>query len=109
MAVTCNSFADNTVGTTQQTVACLGPKVVNLIDNELLPEQFLLLVIDALQRLAAGGGSPASLADAEACDVSETLRLAACADHDLTPVFEVNTPQLQAIILWMLNEGLCAV
>jgi len=108
MAVTCNSFADNTVGVTQQTVACLGPKVVNLIDNELLPEQFLLLVIDALARLAAEDGSPAALTDADSCDISETLRLAACADHDLTPVFEVNIPQLQAIILYMLNEGLCA-
>ncbi len=108
MALTCNPFPDNTIGTTQQTVACLGPKVVNLIENEILPEQFLLLVIDTLNRMATETGVPPSaLSTIEPCDVADALRTAYCSTHDLTPVFSVNTPQLQGIILAMLNNALC--
>ena len=88
MAVTCNSFTDNTIGTTQQQVACLRPKVVNLIENEIQPEQFLLLVIDMLNRMAVSAPPPL-LDTLEPCDVAETLRLAYCVTHDLTPVFSV--------------------
>lgn len=110
MALSCNAFASNTVGTTQQMVACLGPKIVNLDENELLPEQFLLLVIDSLNRLYEGGTSPEGLsAGPLVCDIAEALRLARCADHDLTPVFSVTIPQLQGIILWMLNQGICRI
>lgn len=110
MALSCTTaFSSNTVGVTQQQVACLGPKVVNLDENELLPEQFLLLVIDSLNRLGAAEAFPRQIADVSSCDVSEALRLARCADHDLTPVFSVTTPQLQGIILAMLNEGLCSI
>lgn len=106
MAVTCNTFTSNTIGTTQQQVACLGPKVVNIIESEIQPEQFLLLVIDLLNRMA-DSAPPPLLDTLEACDVAETLRLAYCATHDLTPVFSVNIPQLQGIILTMMNEALC--
>jgi hypothetical protein len=107
MALTCNSFSANTIGTTQQTVACLGPKVVNIIESEIQPEQFLLLVIDMLNRMA-GAAPPIPLSEVQPCDVAEALRLAYCATHDITPVFGVNTPQLQGIILTMMNEALCA-
>ena len=107
MSLTCNAFPTNTVGATQQTVACLGPKVVNIIDNELLPEQFLLLVIDSLNRLATLANAPAALSTIDACEVSEALRLANCSDHSLTPAFPVDIPSMQGIILAMLNEGIC--
>lgn len=107
MAVTCNTFSTNTIGTTQQQVACLGPKVVNLIENEIQPEQFLLLVIDMLNRMA-NAAPPPLLNDLEPCDIAETLRLAYCVTHDLTPVYSVNIPQLQGIILTMMNEALCS-
>ncbi len=103
----CNSFPLNTIGTTQQQIACLGPKVVNLIENEIQPEQFLLLVIDMLNRMSLVTSYPQTIEALQPCDVAETLRLAYCSTHDITPVFSVNIPQLQGIILTMLNEGLC--
>lgn len=108
MALTCNPFPDNTIGTTQQTVACLGPKVVNIIEHEIQPELFLLLVIDTLNRMAVESGLPPSaLSTLAPCDVADALRTAFCVTHDLTPVFSVNIPQLQGIILGMMNNALC--
>jgi hypothetical protein len=109
MAITCNGFTENTVGATQQLVSCMGPKTANLANDEMQPEQFLFLVIDSLNRLAEGDGIPVPLDGLTQCDISETLRLANCATHQTLPPYNVTNAQLQAIILTMLNEGLCAI
>lgn len=110
MALTCNSFASNTVGTTQQIAACKVPHLANLEDHQLLPEQFLLLVIDVLTRLneLLGPALPAGVGDVVQCDAAEALRLASCAMLTNTPAFPLTTPQLQSIILWQLNQFICS-
>ena len=107
MALTCPAFAENTVGSTQQLAACAAPQLANLSDHQLLPEQFLLLVLDSLQRLATSVSSAALLSELESCDASDALRSASCVMLTNTPAFPLTTPQLQAIILWQLNELLC--
>jgi len=107
MALTCNTFAVNTVGSTQQIAACKAPHLANIEDHELLPEQFLLLVIDALQRLSAPVSAGAALTNLTQCDAADALRNASCAMLTNTPAFPLTTPQLQAIALWQLNELLC--
>lgn len=105
--LTCNAFSSNTVGTTQQVAACKAPHIVNLEDKELLHEQFLLLVLDSLERLRLNPGTLPNLNNAPACDVADALRNASCAMITNTPAFPLTTPQLQALILWQLNEALC--
>ncbi len=107
MAIPCNAFGTNTVGATQQTAACKAPHIANLEDDELLPEQFLLLVLDSLQRLAALAAAPASIVNSSACDVAEALRVASCAMLTNTPAFPLTIPQLQGLILWQLNQAIC--
>jgi hypothetical protein len=102
MALSCNAFADNTVGATQNTSACKAPHLANLSDHELLPEQFLLLVLDSLQRLF-----PSSLSEALPCDMADALRNASCAMLTNTPQFTTTTAELQAQILYVLNEVIC--
>lgn len=105
--LTCNAFASNTVGTTQQVTACRSPHVGNIEDHELLPEQFLLLVIDSLERLRTNPGTLPNLNTAPMCDLADALRNASCAMLTNTPAFTSTVPQLQSIILWQLNEALC--
>lgn len=105
--LTCNTFDDNTVGATQQTAACKAPHLANLEDHQLLPEQFMLLVIDSLQRIAPAVSSQAALSFLTACDAADALRNASCAMLTNTPAFPLTIPQLQAIILWQLNELAC--
>lgn len=107
MALTCNTFTDNTVGTTQQTAACVGPKVANLSDHELLPEQFLLLVLDSIERIRMLYSPAAPLADVAACDAADALRNASCAMLTNTPAFSSTHAQLQALILHQINEIIC--
>lgn len=106
--LTCNAFTENTVGSTQQTVACKAPHVANIEDKQLLDEQFLLLLIDSLDRLAASSGPNALLsALTNPCDAADALRNASCAMLTNTPAFPITIPQLQAIVLWQLNEFVC--
>lgn len=108
MPLTCNAFADNTVGVTQRTAACVAPHVVNLSDTQLLPEQFLFLVIDSLQRLSATVEAIPDLSTLQACDAAAAARNAYCALATTnTPSFPVDMAQLQALILLQLNEALC--
>lgn len=102
MALTCNAFAENTVGETQNVSACAAPHLANLSDHQLLDEQFLLLVLDSLNRL-----NPGLLAAASACDLSDALRNASCAMLTNTPQFPTTPVELQAQILYLLNESLC--
>lgn len=104
MALSCNAFADNTVGSTQNLSACMAPQVANLSDHELLPEQFMLLVLDTLNRLY-----PGVLAAALTCDMADALRNASCALLTNTPQFPTTPVQLQAQILYLLNEAACDI
>jgi hypothetical protein len=102
MALSCNAFADNTVGSTQNVSACAAPHLANLSDHQLLDEQFLLLVLDSLNRLY-----PGVLAAAAPCDLADALRNASCAMLTNTPQYPTTPVQLQSQILYLLNEGLC--
>ncbi len=100
--LTCNAFSSNTVGSTQQTAACKAPHLANLSDHELLPEQFMLLVLDSLRRLGLN-----DIEGVASCDFADALRNASCAMLTNTPAFSLEPVQLQAQILFLLNESLC--
>lgn len=101
--LTCNAFANNTVGVTQQAAACNAPHLANLEDHQLLDEQFLLLVLDSMIRYGIGDLSTLT----RTCDAADALRNASCAMLTNTPAFPLTIPQLQAQILLILNEGIC--
>jgi hypothetical protein len=103
MALSCNSFATNTVGSTQQTAACIGPKIANLEDHQILDEQFLLLVLDSLVRLYG------PIPEGADCDLAAALRNASCAMQTNTPAFQNTITQLQSQIAYLLNEAVCAI
>lgn len=106
MPLTCNQLAAfNTVGTTQNIAACKAPHVANVSDHELLSEQFLLLVLDGLRRTLPTSWT--ALQAAPACDLSTALRFASCAMLTNTPQFPITVVDLQAQILFMLNDALC--
>lgn len=102
MAVTCNSFADNTVSQTQNTLGCTN-EPVNISDNEMPLETFLLTVLDMLDRAGLG----VSLADYDPCDGVEVSRLAFCELNAFTPGIQNPPAKIKAAILWLLNERLC--
>lgn len=108
MPLLCNAFASNTVGTTQQVAACRAPHIANLDENQLLDEQFLLLVLDSLERLRTNPGTLPNLNTILPCDVSDALRNAACSMKTNTPAFPLTVPQLQGLILFQLNQALCS-
>lgn len=99
----CDAITSQTIETTQSTLGCT-PEVANLSDSELPEEQFLLLVLDALNRLGIGG----TLADYVPCDGAEVARLAYCAVYNkITPGMQNPPAKIKAAILWMLNQALC--
>ena len=102
MALSCNAFADNTIGSTQNTSGCVAPHLANLSDHQLHDEQFMLIVLDSLNRLY-----PGVLAAAPACDLADALRNASCAMAFTTPQTGPTPAQQQAQILYLLNEALC--
>ena len=104
MALSCNAFADNTVGSTQNVSACAAPHLANLSDHQLLDEQFLLLVLDSLNRIY-----PGVLSAALPCDLADALRNASCAMLTNTPQFSTTPVQLQSQILYLLNEAVCDI
>lgn len=104
MALTCNAFADNTIGVTQSASGCAAPHLANLSDHQLNDEQFMLLVLDSLSRL-----NPGVLAAALACDLADALRNASCVMDFTTPQTGPTVAEQQAQILYLLNEQLCAV
>lgn len=105
----CNPWPDNTVLTTDQVAACKETSS-RAADHEMLEMQFLLAVIDALQRLAVAdvdGFQP--LSAYLVCEGEENARNAVCAMGNITPPFQANSAELKQIILWQLGNGLCAI
>jgi hypothetical protein len=78
------------------------------LDFEMLDMQFLLTVIDALERKAQGAaGTFRTLSNYTMCDGEANARLAACALGNTTPPFQADEAELKQIILWQLGNGLC--
>lgn len=106
MAIT-NQFAANTVGVTQQVASCR-ERTARGAAFELSDVQFLLLVIDSLNR--KGISTPESdipnVSDYNACDGEEAAHNAKCALEFLSPPFNSNVMELKQIVLWMLNQAL---
>lgn len=98
MPLSSNGYASQTVATTQQVVACK-PQVAGLQDVGILPEQFLLTVLDALERKGYG---PA-LDGLDSCDAVEAFRNAACAVNNISPPFNIDPQKVMAFILLKLN------
>lgn len=74
----------------------------------MLDTQFLLAVIDALERKAQGAaGTFRALSLYLACDGEENARNADCAMGNITPPIQANTAELKQIVLWQLGNGLC--
>lgn len=108
--LTCtDAFANNTVPAT----VCLAqqfPNTDGLAPFELIDEgDFLLLILDSLQRLSAGAAEIPSIATATQCDVQQASVLAQCSmSNRVTPTERLTPMKLKALILWQLNEALCA-
>lgn len=107
--LTCNAFTDNTLPATIRTAQCVA-NTADLGASELLDEQFLMAVLDSLERLASGEGTGVLpvLADVIACDAERAAINANCALQNI-PVPTNNLPaaKIKALILWQLNEALC--
>jgi len=74
----------------------------------MLDMQFLLTVVDALERLAQGGENAfLPLTDYTACDGEANAKNAQCSIGNVTPPFQADKAELKQIILWQLANGLC--
>lgn len=104
---TCDPWIANTVGITDQIAACKETSA-RAADFEMLDMQFLLAVIDSLERKAQGAaGTFRTLVNYTMCDVEANARAAACAMGNITPPFQADKAELKQIILWQLGNGLC--
>lgn len=105
---TCNPWTSNTARFSNQQVACRETSA-RAANFELLGPNFLLGVIDALQRLGVGGVEGFQLLDAyNPCDGEANASNAQCALRNLTPPFQYNEAEAKQIILWQLGNALCA-
>jgi hypothetical protein len=102
--LTCNAFADNTVIATQQTANC-ADQVYELSQTGLHDVQFMLTVLDALERAGIGP----DIGDIPACDAYEALKNATCAVTPITSPGDEDPLKLQSLILYKLNEYLCSL
>lgn len=103
----CNPWTANTIRTSDQVAACR-ERSARAADHEMLDVPFLLAVIDALERKAAGAaGTFRALSLYIACEGEENARNAACAMANISPPFQANSAELKQIILWQLGNGLC--
>jgi len=102
-ALECNALLSQTVSATQNQLGCT-PEPANLSDSELPEGQFLLLVLDSLDRLGIGG----SLADYVPCEGAELARTTYCQIYaGVTPGMQNPPAKIKAAILWLLNSALC--
>jgi hypothetical protein len=111
MALSCNAFSgggslDQTVATTQQSVTCK-QKCETL--REIEDPNFLLVVIDALNRLANNYATTQALvANLDTGEIAQAVEYAVCATENVgTPNVEPDIAK--GIILAQLNELLCNV
>ncbi len=103
----CDPWPANTVRFSAQQAACRETSS-RALDFEMLDMQFLLTVIDALERRAQGAdGNFLPLTDYTACDGEANAKNAQCAIGNLTPPFQADAAELKQIILWQLANGLC--
>lgn len=102
MPLTCDAFAENTVRDTQQTADCK-QTTTGLEEYGVLDNQFLLLVLDSLERLGIGP----TLAAIAMCDAEAALKNANCAVDLITSPGNIDEQKLKALILLKLNEELC--
>ena len=82
--------------------------MANLANNEIFQQQFLLFVIDYLERITQLIGSPQPLSSLTACDAAEALRLASCFIGSYQPPPTLTMAQLQSIVAWQLNDIVCS-
>lgn len=103
----CNPWTSNTVRFSDQIAACRETSS-RALDFEMLDVQFLLTVIDALERKAQGAaGTFLPLSGYTACTGELNAKNAQCAIGNLTPPFQADAAELKQIILWQLANGLC--
>lgn len=107
MLPSCNPWGANTARFSDQLAACK-ENSAQAENYALLPERFLLLVIDSLERLAqAGVAGFQPLTAYEACDGVANAKNAQCAFQNLTPPFQFNSDEMQQIVEWQLGNALC--
>lgn len=107
MAISCNSFDGADLLDTALAVGCKS-RPANLGNSEIDPLKFLFLVVDLLAQLGVTVTDIPSLEDVEMCDAAQTLQLANCATQFISFPPNVTPAQLQAVIVYMLNEAICA-
>jgi hypothetical protein len=106
---TCNPWISNTVRFSDQQAACL-ERSGRAMEYELLDPNFLLAVLDSLQRLAAKGTEGfRQLSDYTACDGEANAHNAQCAIQPLSPPMQFNDTEIKQIILWQLGNALCTL
>jgi hypothetical protein len=103
MALTCNSFTENTLLVTQQEADCK-QQTYGLTDTGLGTIQTQLLILDFLERLGIGP----DIADVPMCDAEQALRAATCAVLPLTTPGDEDLSKINALILYKLNEEVCS-
>lgn len=103
MALSCNSFSENTVLITQQEANCK-QSIYNMVDQGLPQIQISLLILDMLERLGIGP----DISAIPMCDANEAFRAATCAILPLTTPGNMEQDKVDSLILYKLNEALCA-
>lgn len=109
MPLICNAFAENTFGETQNLAACKAPHIANAGHYELTQEQLIIAVLDLFRRASQlPMTNVPNLATGNPCDFVEALRNASCAFNSaLTPQFPTTIAELQAELIWTVNETFC--
>lgn len=103
MALSCNSFTSNTLATTECQVANMVPCPELYTGQFIDPPQFYYMALDALVRKL--GKAPTAIA---AGDLYAVVQNARCAENDNKAFPDWNEQKMQALILYYLNEILCA-
>lgn len=106
MALPCNYFATNTVPVTQQQADCISMSY-ELSTTGLDEIPFLLIVLDALERLNIGPSLATISASELACDAVQALRNATCVMQLQNPPGTEDLTKLQSLIALKLNNEGC--
>lgn len=101
MALSCNAFANQTTSTTacQLINAPVCPDVGELLDN-----QYMLLLIDALARKLA-----IDLTDVPAADLGTVIQNARCSILDSQSFPEYDERKAKAMLAYLVNEAVCTL